>query len=187
MKFVAPLFLASSVLCAAGIACAQPATAPAKPAAAPAAAPATTTTTTTVSRTTQIREGAVDIASQPARDIGASKVEIPPVLVKASQDPYGLAGLKSCKQIGGAIGDLTQVLGPDFQRGASYKENRAAKLAEAGGKTVVNSFIPFRGLVREVTGAAPADRRHQAAVEIGYARRGFLRGVYLARSCRPRY
>ncbi len=55
--------------------------------------------------------------------------------------------------------------------GTETKENRAGKLAEAGGKAVINSIIPFRSLLREVTGAAPADRRLNAALDASYARR----------------
>jgi hypothetical protein len=60
------------------------------------------------------------------------------------------------------------------------------KLAEAGGKSVVNAIIPFRGLVRELSGAGPAQRRLEADIQAGYARRGFLRGVATARKCRLR-
>jgi hypothetical protein len=79
---------------------------------------------------------------------------------------------------------LTDVLGPDFRAGEVKKENKAGKLAAAGGQTVINGLIPFRGLVREVTGAAPAQRRLNRALDTGYARRGFLRGLYTARKCR---
>jgi hypothetical protein len=85
------------------------------------------------------------------------------------------------------VKELNQVLGPDYQPGAKHQENRMAKLAEAGGKTVINSLIPFRGLVREVSGAAPAQRNLNAAVDAGYARRGFLRGVHATRQCRTRF
>jgi hypothetical protein len=166
----------TSVLWVAGSAyAAPPASAPAPPAAQP------------ESRSSAARDKATEIVSQPARDVGASRSEIPPVLVKASNDPYSLAGLKTCRQIASAVQELNQVLGPDFQRGDKYQENRMAKLAQAGGKTVINSIIPFRGLVREVSGAAPADRRLAVAVDAGYARRGFLRGVHAARSCRTRF
>jgi hypothetical protein len=49
---------------------------------------------------------------------------------------------------------------------------------------VVNSIIPFRGVVRELSGSAEADRRLQAATDAGIARRGFLRGVQRIRGCR---
>ncbi|WP_420142234.1 hypothetical protein [Sphingomonas sp.] len=124
------------------------------------------------------------IASQPARDVGASKTNIPPVLQKAIQSPYSLTGLRTCAQLRAATKELTAVLGPDFVAGAVTNENRASKIAEAGGRTVVNAIIPFRGLVREVSGAAPAQRRLNAAIDAGYARRGFLRGVATQRKCR---
>lgn len=189
MKFGAYVLTATCILGGAAWfpACAGAAQAPAASSPPATQTHTTTTTTTTQSTTSAAGKKAVEIVSQPARDVGMSRTEIPPALVEASQDTYGLAGLKSCKQLGGAVSALNQVLGPDFQRGSQYHENRMAKFAQAGGKTVVNSFIPFRGLVREVTGAAPADRRYEAAVDAGYARRGFLRGVYLNRNCRPRF
>ena len=134
-----------------------------------------------------IRDKAEDIVTQPARDVGITKVKIPAVLAKASEDPYSLEGLKSCRQIAGVVQELNLALGPDFKAGDKYQENRAAKLAEAGGTSVINGLIPFRSLVREATGAAPADRRLRAAVNAGFAQRGFLRGVYLNRKCKPRF
>jgi len=126
------------------------------------------------------------IASQPARDVGVSKTDIPPVLQSAAEAPYSLKGIRTCTDLSKAFHALTDVMGPDFKAGDVKKENRAGKLAEAGGKTIINSFIPFRGLVREVTGAAPAERRLARAVTAGYARRGFIRGVHQARGCRTK-
>ena len=128
-----------------------------------------------------------DIVTQPARDVGVSRKAIPPPLVKATEDPYSLAGLKNCRQLAAAITELNEVIGPDFSGSAEYRENRMAKFAAAGGRTVVNSLIPFRSLVREVTGAAPADRRLRAAINAGFARRGYLRGVYATRGCRAKF
>jgi hypothetical protein len=89
--------------------------------------------------------------------------------------------------LSGELTELNEVLGADYVVGNEVKENRAGKLAEAGGKTVINSIIPFRSLVREVTGAAPADRRLNAALDAGYARRGFLRGVHANRGCKTTF
>lgn len=133
----------------------------------------------------RVRDKAEEIVTQPARDVGVSRVKIPPALVTASEAPYSLEGLKTCRQISGAFEELNLALGPDFHAGDKYQENRMAKFAEAGGASVVNSFIPFRSLVREATGAAPADRKLRAATSAGYARRGFLRGVYTQRRCKP--
>jgi len=135
----------------------------------------------------QTRKKSVEIGSQPARDVGVMKRQIPTILLEAKEDPYSLKGLKTCKQLAAEISMLNEVLGADYVAGAETKENRAGKLAEAGGKTVINSIIPFRGLVREVSGAAPADRRLKAALDAGYARRGFLRGVHANRGCRTTF
>ena len=124
------------------------------------------------------------IASQPGRDVGALKTKIPPILQSAVADPYGLAGKGTCAAIAAEIRQLNEPLGPDLVAGPRPQENRAGKIAAAGGKTVVNTLIPFRALVREATGAAPAQRRLDAAVDAGFARRGFLRGVYQTRRCR---
>lgn len=135
----------------------------------------------------EARKKAVDIGAQPARDVGMSKREIPPILEKAYSDPYSLKGLKTCKALAAEVTELNGVLGADYSVGNEYQENRAGKLAEAGGKTIVNSIIPFRGLVREITGAAPNDRRLNAAVDAGLARRGFLRGVHLKQGCKTKF
>lgn len=124
------------------------------------------------------------IAAQPVHDVDARRTTIPPVLVAAYDNPYGLAGTRNCAQLASGIAALNDPLGPDFAVAAAKKENKAGKLAEAGGKTVVNAIIPFRGLVREISGAAPAQRRLANAIDAGYARRGFLRGLQAARNCR---
>jgi hypothetical protein len=137
--------------------------------------------------TTEARKKSVEIGTQPVRDVGVMKRQIPPILEKAQQEPYSLKGMKTCKQLAAEVTELNTVLGPDYKVGNELKENKAGKLAEAGGKTVVNAIIPFRGLVRELTGAAPADRRLNAALDAGYARRGFLRGVHAKQKCRTTF
>lgn len=137
-------------------------------------------------RLESVGKSAGRIASQPARDVGVAKTGVPIPLQKAYDAPYSLTGIRTCRDISRAFHELTDVIGPDFAAGNVKKENRAGKLAEAGGKTIVNSIIPFRGLVREVTGAAPAQRRLERAIAAGYARRGFLRGVHQTRKCRTK-
>lgn len=123
------------------------------------------------------------IATQPARDIGIDKEEIPPVLLKAVENPYAAPPSRTCKGLIASLGELNAVLGEDFTVGAKANENRTGKIAEAVGKTIVNSLIPFRGLVREISGAAPQERRLQAAVTAGVARRGYLRGMAATKGC----
>ncbi len=124
------------------------------------------------------------IASQPVRDVGLDKDEIPPILLKAMDNPYAPPPSRTCKGLKTSLAELNAVLGEDFTAGAAANENRTGKIAEAVGKTIVNSLIPFRGLVREISGAAPAQRRLQAAVTAGIARRGYLRGQAAAKGCK---
>lgn len=126
---------------------------------------------------------AAEIGTQPARDVGAAKPEIPPVLVAATNDPYSPASTRNCTELTAAIIALNEHLGPDYLLSGQKEENKAGKIAEASGRTVVNTIIPFRGLVRELSGAAEAKRRYDDAVDAGYARRGYLRGIQTAKGC----
>lgn len=124
---------------------------------------------------------AEDAAMTPAEDVNLKKRQIPDVLLSAQDDPYSRAETRNCSQINTAIGELDAVLGPDFDSGeASRTGLSATKVA----KSVVGSFIPFRGVVREISGAAGAERRYNAAVDAGIARRGYLRGVARVRNCK---
>ena len=134
----------------------------------------------------ETQKAATQIVTQPARDIGIAGTEIPEVLERAGENPYEPVKPRGCRTLAAAMLELNEALGPDFDPDIEYKENRAGKLAEAGGKTIINSLIPFRGLVREISGAAPEQRRLNAAIRAGIARRGFLRGIYVSRRCRPR-
>lgn len=125
-----------------------------------------------------------DIATQPVRDIGLQRGEVPPVLARAAAHPYSLDGLGTCARLAAATTELDSVLGADFDAPPEREGNQTGRIAEAGGRTIVNSVVPFRGLVRELSGAASADRQLQAAVDAGIARRGFLRGVQQGRGCR---
>lgn len=146
--------------------------------------PATASATPADSKAEATMEKAAEIATQPARDLGAAKTEIPDVLVQAAVNPYDRRSTQSCKAIAAEIASLNEHLGPDYLLTAVKDENKAGKLAEAGGRTIINTIIPFRGLVREMTGAAEAQRRFEDAVDAGYSRRGFLRGIQLTRKCR---
>ena len=144
-----------------------------------------TVTSTTGEKIRSVGDSAGKIASQPMTDVGAKATEIPPALSDAQRYPYSLTGTRSCSQIASGVRTLNKALGADYVSNASVKkENRPGKLAEAGGQSVVNGLIPFRGIIRELSGAAPAQRRMNSAVDAGIARRGFLRGLYVAKRCK---
>lgn len=123
---------------------------------------------------------AVDVVTTPANDLNLRKNEIPQLLLDAQANPYGLAGLKRCNQISAAVTALDGVLGEDID--LPQVENRKIKVGKTA-QSVIGSFIPFRGLIREVSGANEQQRRLQSAIYAGTARRSFLKGVGLQRGC----
>jgi hypothetical protein len=121
-----------------------------------------------------------DIAETPIEDLNLKKGHIPPVLVSAVQRPYGLTGLGNCAQLAAAIGELNAVLGDDVDLPqAGGGRTSAGRIAQS----VATSFIPFRGVIREVTGASARKRELEEAVLAGVARRAFLKGAGEARGC----
>lgn len=122
-----------------------------------------------------------DVVTTPVSDLNLKKDEIPALLIAAEQRPYALRGLDSCRQLASAISDLDDVLGDDLDipqsGGKRMKPGRVAQ-------SVVGSFIPFRGVIREISGANAHERALQAAVTAGVARRSFLKGIGQGKGCR---
>lgn len=124
---------------------------------------------------------AADVATTPMSDLNLRKSEIPAQLIAAQEKPYDMTGLDRCSRIAAAVGELDAVLGEDIdmprlaQRGPS-----AGRLAQ----WAVGSFIPFRGAIREISGANAQERIVLAAINAGQARRAFLKGAGQARGCR---
>lgn len=129
-------------------------------------------------------DSAEEVARQPLEDVGVMKDKIPPILLNAEKAPYSIRGISTCTQYRKAVRDLDAVLGPDVDAVDAKGRPVAGRLAEAGAKSVVGSLIPFRGLVREVSGAASNDRKVAAAYVTGVARRSYLKGRAAARGCK---
>lgn len=122
-----------------------------------------------------------DVAATPVTDLNLRKGEIPAVLTAAVEQPYTLAGLSTCPQLASAIGELDAVLGDDLD---TPKEGERRTTPGRLAQSVVGSFIPFRGIIREVSGANSKQRELQNAIQAGVARRSFLKGYGQARGCR---
>ena len=123
----------------------------------------------------------VDAVTTPASDLNLKKDTIPPLLLAAQERPYRLGGLRRCSEISAAVIELNGVLGPDIDLPIDPKTGvTAGRVAQAA----VGSFIPFRGLIREISGANEQERKIQVAVQAGFARRAYLKGVGEARGCR---
>ena len=128
----------------------------------------------------------VDVVTTPANDLNLRRGEIPALLLAAQEKPYNLKGLKRCAALAAAVGELDAVLGEDIDLPGddSRTDSRAGPSAGRLAVWAVGSFIPFRGAIREISGANAHQRRMQEAIRAGFARRAFLKGVGEAKGCR---
>jgi hypothetical protein len=124
---------------------------------------------------------AAEVARTPLRDLNIDPQEIPPVLLKAATAPYATQGLGRCNGLVREIAALDSVLGADYD---IADESGGDRLSEGRiGQSLVGAIIPFRGILREVTGAASNERTLQAAYTAGMVRRAFLKGWGMGRGC----
>ncbi|QYU69762.1 hypothetical protein J4558_06440 [Leptolyngbya sp. 15MV] len=121
-----------------------------------------------------------DIAVTPIQDLNLARDEIPAVLLQAAVAPYDAEGLAGCDAIAAAIAGLDEVLGADMDIAAGQSSNISVGRVA---KSAVGSLIPFRGIIREITGAADHQRQFEEAIYAGAVRRGFLKGMGQQRGC----
>ena len=124
---------------------------------------------------------AEDIATTPLGDLNLYKDEIPQLLLDAWEWPYSTEGLVSCDAVAAEIAKFDAVLGPDYD-----VETPEAGRVSMGrlAQSTVGSLIPFRGLIREISGAASHKRAFTEAIMAGAVRRGFLKGFGHQRGCK---
>ena len=123
-----------------------------------------------------------DVVTTPANDLNLRRNEIPALLFAAQEKPHDLKDLKRCAALASAVGELDAVLGEDIDLPGD--DSRDGPSAGRLAVWAVGSFIPFRGAIREISGANAHQRRMQEAIRAGFARRAFLKGVGEARGCR---
>lgn len=120
-----------------------------------------------------------EAATQPLRDLNLMHREVAPPLKQAKAAPYRLADAQACAALKGEIADLDAALGPDVDSAAKAKPGMVKALAADALSNAVK--IPFRGVVRKLSGAERRDRERQDALMAGMARRAFLKGVVAGR------
>lgn len=128
-----------------------------------------------------------DVARTPLEDFNIDAKDLPEVLVKAAENPYDDTGITNCNAVVQEIAVLDNVLGPDFD----IPQDEASRISTGRvAKSVIGSFIPFRGIVREVSGANKRRNEYRLALTAGMVRRAYLKGMGEARGCdypaRPR-
>jgi hypothetical protein len=121
--------------------------------------------------------------SQPLRDLSIVRDEPPDVLRHAAAAPYALPGTLSagdsdCAMLGSEIASLDAALGPDVDVPNDHRMT-AASLFSSAISGVIGGVIglPYRGIIRRLSGAEHRDQVLQAATQAGMVRRAFLKGL----------
>lgn len=135
------------------------------------------------------RESVQGAVTAPLRDFNVVRTDIPEILIAAMSDPYARPPAKAtCRQLIALIMPLDEALGPDIDRlpGTDPTMTERGRSTALGlGADLASGAIPFRGVVRRVTGAAAHDRRVQDAIVAGSVRRAYLKGLGETRGCGP--
>lgn len=135
-----------------------------------------------------------DAAMAPLEDLNLKREQIPIILQDAVNKPYDLTGLDRCDAIAREVRKLDALLGKDFDEPPPPKDQ--SSMADKSGKMANNaavgavrgasrSIIPFRGLVRQMTGADAHAKEVDNAIQAGKVRRAYLKGVGMNKNCAP--
>lgn len=138
----------------------------------------------------QVKRGSLEgAATTPLRDLNLMRVEIPELLLQALDDPYARPprGWR-CSTLIALVRPFNDILGPDIDTIPSDDEpwtnkSRSTALGVAG--DLAGGAIPFRGVVRKLSGAESHDKLVVAAIIAGHTRRAYLKGLGEAKGCGP--
>ena len=137
------------------------------------------------------RIGMGDAVLAPLHDFNLVREKIPTALLAAAEDPYRRPYPLTCEILIREVRALDLALGPDMDTPrtagkVSLKSRGADALSNAGLDAVrdlTTGWIPFRGVVRRLTGAENHKDAVEDAVQAGAVRRAYLKGLGLERSC----
>lgn len=121
---------------------------------------------------------------QPFRDVSWMRENPPEILIRAAEAPYQWDPDASCSQMRAEISALDLVLGPDLDQVADSNEE-----SSSDGNGILSSAIggliglPYRGVVRRLSGAEQRDRSLRKAILAGMVRRGFMKGLAHEAKC----
>jgi len=134
--------------------------------------------------------------TQPLRDLSILRPEPEQVLQRAAAAPYAIAatlpnGALDCKVVSGEIAWLDAALGDDLDAARGPEATLMAQARSGAGDALIDAVgdlvdLPYRGLIRRITGAERREREMQAAVQAGMVRRAFLRGLSARECATPR-
>jgi hypothetical protein len=129
---------------------------------------------------------AKQVMKQPLKDLNVVQDQIPEALLKAKADPYARPLEASCHAVRVEIYELDYALGQDLDTDKAADESLSKKLANETynlARGAVSGLIPYRGIVRRVTGAEKHARAINEALLAGAVRRSYLKGFGEALGC----
>ena len=137
----------------------------------------------------QTQDGLSEAALSPLKDLNLRKDPVPDLLLSI-KNPYETPARQSCTDLAEQIEALNALLGRDWDVPPPDKAGLSERAAE-GASTVfletiasqASGLIPYRGVVRSVSGADREVRKKRKAYERGSHRRTFLKGLGKAKGC----
>ncbi len=127
-------------------------------------------------------------AQAPLRDLNISRMEIPKILADIDY-PYALDEPVSCDVLIEEINALNDVLGlsEDIEEPDASQSEQATKTASNATQSALEGaatgWLPYRSVIRFISGATAHERALRRAYDAGLVRRGFLKGIGSASAC----
>jgi hypothetical protein len=135
--------------------------------------------------------GLDDAALTPLNDLNLRRTQIPPFL-DAIISPYEPVKVLTCGAIASDVITLTEILGADSDAMPGPEDSMGQQLGDEAAdfaldtvSSTVTDFIPFRSVVRQISGATAWERRLRNAYERGIQRRAYLKGIGASMGCAP--
>lgn len=148
--------------------------------------PAPSATERAIERT---ESGFGDAALSPLEDINLKRDSIPEEF-KDIKNPYLVDPEITCTEIATEVTELDGLLGRDWDIPPPDKKGLSDRAADGASTAFLDAvasgasgIIPYRGLVRSVTGANRHATKVRKAYERGSHRRTFLKAMGLAKGC----
>ena len=139
----------------------------------------------------KVGEQITEAATTPLGDLNLVHAKIPPVLLAAQKGAYALPADRTCTGIGNEILALDAALGADIDAPATPSNPALVErgveivggVAVSGVRSLAEWIMPFRGLVRKLSGADEYSKEFSAAITAGITRRAFLKGLGQSAGC----
>lgn len=124
--------------------------------------------------------GAVE---EPLRDLSVLREAPPALLADAAAAPFRLSADVDCGALMEEIAALDGVLGPDIDVARDEEDESFSATELLTGAVSGVWSLPYRSIVRRISGANRRERELRHAILAGMVRRGFLKGAAARAGC----